>query len=89
MIMKVSAVLNAIAFDARVLERAERVLITLRGCGPEAAFTELVEAAKRHRVPARELASALVALANGADPGGDAACAARYEWSALLSAAGR
>lgn len=87
--MNPSAVLNAIAFDARVLERAEQVLITLRGCGPEEALGELVEAAKRHRVTARELASALVALAAGAHPGGDAACAARYEWAALLSAASR
>lgn len=82
--MNPTAVIGGPASDARVLERAEGVLIGLRRCPAEAAFAEIVDAAKRHRVPTLGLAGALVALAAGGTADDDAACAARYEWSALL-----
>ncbi|SEH64914.1 ANTAR domain-containing protein [Mycolicibacterium rutilum] len=66
------------------LERAEGVLIALRRCAAEEAFAEIVGAARRHRLPTAELATALVRLAAGDATDGDAGCAARYEWSSLL-----
>jgi len=70
--------------DARMLDRAEGVLIALRRCTTDAAFEEIVRASKRHRVPTLRLASALVAMVQGAPLVGDATAAARYEWGSLL-----
>lgn len=70
--------------DARMLDRAEGVLIALRRCTTEAAFAEIVRASKRHRVPALRIAAALVSLVQGAPLDDDATAAARYEWGALL-----
>ena len=69
--------------DARMLDRAEGVLIALRRCTTDAAFAEIVGASQRHRVPTLSIAAALVALAQDS-PFDDDATAARYEWGALL-----
>jgi len=72
--------------DARMLDRAEGVLVALRRCTIDEAFDEIVRASKRHRVPALRIARALVTLAEDTacdtDPSADAA--ARYEWACLL-----
>ena len=72
--------------DARMLDRAEGVLLALRRCSIDEAFTEIIRASKRHHIPTFCIASALVALAENtpgpADPG--ATAAARYEWGSLL-----
>lgn len=70
--------------DARMLDRAEGVLIALRRCTIDAAFGEIVAASKRHRVPTLRIAAALVAMAQGAPMDDDSAAAARYEWGSLL-----
>jgi hypothetical protein len=70
--------------DARMLDRAEGVLMALRRCTIVAAFAEIVQASKRHRIPTLRIASALVALVLGAPPDDDATAAARYEWGTLL-----
>jgi AmiR/NasT family two-component response regulator len=70
--------------DARMLDRAEGVLIALRGCTMDAAFQEIVSAAKRHRVPTLSISAALVALAQDSPRDDDSTAAARYEWGSLL-----
>jgi hypothetical protein len=77
--------------DARMLDRAEGVLIALRRCTIDSAFDEIVTASKRHRVPALQMARALVALAENAsvERNPHAAAAARYEWGPLLEASVR
>ncbi|HYZ69413.1 MAG TPA: ANTAR domain-containing protein [Mycobacterium sp.] len=70
--------------DARMLDRAEGVLIALRRCTIDAAFEDIVRASKRHRVPTLSIAAALVALAQNSPFEGDATAAARYEWGSLL-----
>ena len=67
-----------------MLDRAEGVLIALRHCTADAAFSEIVRASKRHRVPPLRMAAALVALAQDSPLHGDTADAARYEWGLLL-----
>jgi hypothetical protein len=75
----------------RILDRAEGILIGLRRCPSEAAFTELLGAAERHRVPVFTLAWALVHLATGNGKSPEtfraAQSAARHEWGPLLTAA--
>ena len=70
----------------RALDMAEGILIGLRRCAPEAAFDELAEAARRHRIPIFRMASALIDLATGDHHGAGAAAhaAAREEWHQLL-----
>lgn len=74
----------------RILDRAEGILIGLRRCPSEAAFTELLGAAQRHRIPVFTLAWALVHLAGGGGKSADtfrsAQSAARREWGQLLTA---
>ena len=70
--------------DARMLDRAEGVLIALRRCTTDAAFAEIVRASNRHRIPTLRLAAALVAMVQGATLDDDAMAAARYEWGTLL-----
>lgn len=71
-----------------MLDTAEGVLIALRRCSPDAAFQEVVDAAKRHGVPVFTIASALVEMAcdRPIDDGGPgpAHLAAEREWGALL-----
>jgi hypothetical protein len=69
---------------ARMLDRAEGVLIALRRCTVDAAFAEIVRASKRHRVPTLRISAALVAMIQGTPLDDDAAAAARYEWGSLL-----
>jgi hypothetical protein len=47
----------------RELDMANGVLVALRRCGPDAAFRELLGAAKRHGVGVMAMASAVVDLA--------------------------
>jgi hypothetical protein len=70
--------------DARMLDRAEGVLIALQRCTIDEAFEDIVRASKRHRVPTLSIASALVALAQNSPFEDDATAAARYEWGSLL-----
>jgi hypothetical protein len=72
--------------DARMLDRAEGVLVALRRCSIDDAFDEIVRASKRHRVPALRIARALVTLTEntGLDADSHAISAARYEWGELL-----
>jgi ANTAR domain len=48
----------------RELDMANGVLVALRRCGPDAAFRELLGAAKRHGVGVMAMASAVVDLAS-------------------------
>ena len=85
--MEVHAVMeDSIRTDARMLDRAEGVLVALRRCTINAAFDEIVGASKRRRVPTLRIARALVALAENSALGGDpdAAAAARAEWGSLF-----
>src|SRR5689334_21000565 len=74
----------------RVLDTAEGVLIGLRGCDANAAFDELVRAARNHDIPVFSMAAALVELAAGNDESSDifadAQSAALREWGRLLEA---
>ena len=75
---------------ARVLDTAEGVLITLRGCTLHQAFVEIVQTAKAHHVSTLSLADALVALAQdqASQDGQDAAFdAARTTWGQLFAVA--
>ena len=80
------AIEDSIRTDARMLDRAEGVLVALRRCTIDAAFDEIVGASKRHGVPALRIARALVALAENSSLGGDpdATAAARHEWGSLF-----
>lgn len=49
----------------RSLGAAEGVLVALRHCSLDEAFTEIVQTAQRHGVAPLELADALVAVAEG------------------------
>jgi ANTAR domain len=66
------------------MDRAVGVLVALRRCTLDEASDELLDAAKRHRLPPLTVARALVALAE--DCGGDdpATAAVRYEWGLLF-----
>jgi len=73
----------------RMLDTAEGVLIALRGCDADAAFDELVHAARTHDIPVFGMATALVELATGrneADASERAHAAALREWGCLLDA---
>lgn len=74
----------------RILDKAQGILIGLRRCSSEAAFTELLDAAQRHQIPVFTLAWALVDLAVGAGKPAErfrsAQSAARREWGQLLRA---
>src|SRR6185436_7195886 len=75
---------------ARILDTAEGVLITLRGCSLNQAFVEIVQTAKAHNVSTVSLADALVALAQdqASQEGQDAASdAARTTWGHLFAVA--
>ena len=75
---------------ARILDAAEGVLITLRGCTLHEAFVEIVQTAKARNVSTLSLADALVALAQdqASQDGHDAAFdAARATWGHLFAVA--
>ena len=75
---------------ARILDTAEGVLITLRGCTPNQALVDIVQTAKAHNVSTLSLADALVALAqdHASQEGQDAAFdAARTTWGHLFAVA--
>jgi hypothetical protein len=73
----------------RDLDLAEGILIGLRRCGPNAAYHELLGAAKRQSVGLMAISSALVELASNQDPStshleGPAHSAAYCEWHDLF-----
>ena len=75
---------------ARILDTAEGVLITLRGCTLNEAFVEIVQTAKAHNMSTLSVADALVALAQdqASQDGQDAAFeAARTTWGHLFAVA--
>jgi hypothetical protein len=70
----------------RVLDTAVGILVGLRHCRVDAAFRELIDAAKRHDIAVFAIASALVDLASGVSGPrrGDAADRAAFvEWDEL------
>jgi ANTAR domain len=73
----------------RELDMANGILVALRRCGPDAAYRELLGAAKRHGVGVMAIASAVVDLASGRDQtpaecAGPAHAAASHEWAGLF-----
>jgi ANTAR domain len=73
----------------RELDMANGILVALRRCGPDAAYRELLGAAKRHGVGVMAMASAIVDLASGhtqspAESAGPAHSAASQEWAGLF-----
>ena len=72
----------------RAREMAEGTLIGVRRCPPDAAFDELVGAARKYRIPIFRIASALVQLASGDDQRAESITApnavALREWKDLL-----
>jgi hypothetical protein len=71
----------------RELDMANGILVALRRCAPDAAYHELLGAAKRHGVGLMAIASAVVDLASGHSPAesaGPAHSAASYEWAGLF-----
>ena len=79
-----------VSFDPHarhVLDTARGILIGLRRCPSEAAFHELLGAARRHKVPVFALAWGLVHLACGGENTAHTAAqsAARHEWGQLFA----
>jgi hypothetical protein len=75
--------------DRRDLDMAQGILIGFRRYGPNAAYRELLGAARRHGVGIMAMASAVVDLAcvhahSSAESAGPAHSAARHEWGGLL-----
>ena len=75
--------------DRRDLDMAQGILIGLRRYGPNAAYRELLGAAKRHGVAIMAMASAVVDLAGvhghfPTESAGPAHSAARHEWGGLF-----
>ena len=73
----------------RDLDIAEGILIGLRRCDPNAAYRELLSAAKRQSVGLMAVSSALVEFASNEDPSpshleGQARSAAYCEWRDLF-----
>jgi hypothetical protein len=73
----------------RELDMANGILVALRRCGPDAAYRELLGAAKRHGVGVMAMVSAVVDLGSGdnqfsAEPAGPAHSAAFHEWAGLF-----
>jgi AmiR/NasT family two-component response regulator len=78
---------NKRATGARILDRAEGVLVGLRRCRIEEAFDEIVSVSHAQSVPAIRVARALVELAEGGEPADhDAGVIVRQQWGHLLAA---
>lgn len=77
------------AVDSRSLDIAKGVLVALRGCSPDDAFTELAAISKQYRLGTLTLAGALVQLAEGSMGllAGPAADAAAQTWGHLVAGA--
>jgi ANTAR domain len=76
------------SFQARrELDMANGILVALRRYGPDAAYRELLDAARHHGVGLMAIASAVVDLASGysaAESAGPAHSAASREWAGLF-----
>jgi hypothetical protein len=78
---------NKRASGARILDRAEGVLVALRRCRVEEAFDEIVSVSHAKSVPAIRVAQALVEMAEGGQPADKGAGAVvRQQWGHLLGA---
>ncbi|MDT5009549.1 MAG: hypothetical protein QOH57_1166 [Mycobacterium sp.] len=78
---------NKRASGARILDRAEGVLVGLRRCHVEEAFDEIVAISREQSVPAIRVALALIELAEGDEPADDEAGEiVRRRWGHLLAA---
>lgn len=73
---------------ARMLHLAEGVLVALRRCSPEAALTELVDAARVSHLSPYAVACGLVSFAAGDISGDDVPEVVTQRWSALLDSVG-
>lgn len=72
--------------DARMLDVAKGIVVALRECSTEQAFTDIVQRAHQHRVGPIQLADALVAIAQNTSTStlnGAAVTAAQAMWSEL------
>lgn len=72
---------------ARLLDVAKGVLVALRRCDTDQAFSELLDVSRKYAVPTLVLASALVNVAGRAQRGDsdpEAANAVEQEWGSLL-----
>ena len=75
------------ASGARILDRAEGVLVGLRRCRVEDAFDEIVSTSREESVPAIRVAQALVEVAEGGEPADQQAGEiVRRHWGHLLVA---
>jgi hypothetical protein len=81
--MDVDEIVDPARNAARILERAEDLLVALRRCTIDAAFHEIMGASRRHGLPTLTIAGALVALFDNVASDDDASAAARYEWGSL------
>jgi hypothetical protein len=72
---------------ARILDRAEGVLVGLRRCRVEDAFDEIVSISREQSMPPIRVAQALVEFAEGWEPADQQAGAVvRAQWGHLLAA---
>lgn len=69
---------------ARMLHLAEGVLVALRRCSPEAALTELVDAARQAHLSPYAVACGLVSFTAGDISGDDVPEVVKQRWGALL-----
>ena len=79
-----AAASEAVARGRRSLDRAEGVLIGLRGCSSEDAFMELVTAARDTGHRLSSITSALVDVASHRDDASSAHDVVRARWGLLL-----
>jgi hypothetical protein len=78
---------NKRATGARILDRAEGVLVGLRRCRVEDAFDEIVSISREQSVPPIRVAQALIELAEGGEPADQhAGTIVRRTWGHLLAA---
>ena len=73
---------------ARMLHLAEGVLVALRRCTPEAALTELVDAARESHLSPYAVAAGLVSFAAGSISDDDVPEVVKLHWSGLLTSGG-
>lgn len=81
-----SRITETLSTDGRLLDVAKGVLVAVRGCSPDEAFTELAGISQRYRLGTLALARALVQLAEGsAVTTGPTTDAAAQTWGHLFA----